>query len=452
MRRARVFRVLGVPLACCLFVACGDGDVVSSPGESWQAQLEALGYVSAVPAEGQSDTSGVTVYDRERAYPGLNLFNSRNESVAKLMAMDGRIVHRWQSDVKGAAARRFQQLLPDQRADYFDGWNHIELAANGDLLAIGSHHMLLRLDWDSRVLWKLDISAHHDLAVAPNGDIHVLTDGMRSVQAGGRSVAFQDNYVVTVSPDGQMIGEWSLYDAFRERASIERKLAELGMAQEQDAQSGSTGDASDHERLYRAAIRGEFGEHADVKNLLLHAKREDIFHANSIQLLREHPSLWEAGDFLLTIKKLNSIAVIDRETRTVKWTWGEGELQKPHHATQLEDGSILIFDNGVSRRYSRVLKLDPRKREIIWSYRADPPRDFFSKARGGAQELGNGNVLIAETDKGRAFEVTPTGEIVWEFYNDIWRDRRGKQKRGAIYRMTRVDADALPDLVDAPES
>lgn len=450
-RTPRLICACFASLLCSSFVGCGDAPAPSSPGESWQAELEALGYISSVPAQGPADLVGVTVDDRSRTYPGLNLYNSRNESIAKLMAMDGRIVHRWESDAQGETARRFRQLLPDERSDYFDGWNHIELMDNRDLLAIGSHHMLLRLDWDSNVLWKRDISAHHDLAVAPNGEIHVLTDGIRSVEVAGRSVAFQDNYVVTLSPDGEIRGKWSLYDAFREDASIARKLERLGAAQHQELRDASAGGEVAHEGLYLEAIRGDFGQHSDVKNLLFHGKREDVFHTNSIQLLREHPELWREGDFLLTIKKLNSIAVIDRFTRKVAWRWGEDELQKPHHATQLADGSILVFDNGVGRRFSRVLKLDPQTREIIWSYLADPPEDFFSKARGGAQELPNGNVLIAETDKGRAFEVTPEGEIVWEFYNDVWRDRRGKEKRGAIYRMTRVDPDVLPTPPTASE-
>jgi hypothetical protein len=29
----------------------------------------------------------------------------------------------------------------------------------------------------------------------------------------------------------------------------------------------------------------------------------------------------------------------------------------------------------------------------------------------------NDNALITESDNGRAFEVTPDGTIVWEFYN-----------------------------------
>ena len=31
--------------------------------------------------------------------------------------------------------------------------------------------------------------------------------------------------------------------------------------------------------------------------------------------------------------------------------------------------------------------------------------------------LENGNILLAETDAGRAFEVTPDGTVVWEVLN-----------------------------------
>lgn len=36
---------------------------------------------------------------------------------------------------------------------------------------------------------------------------------------------------------------------------------------------------------------------------------------------------------------------------------------------------------------------------------------------GKQQPLENGNILIAEADGGRAFEVTRDGEVVWEFIN-----------------------------------
>ena len=61
----------------------------------------------------------------------------------------------------------------------------------------------------------------------------------------------------------------------------------------------------------------------------------------------------------------------------------------------------------------------------------------FPRRGGSAQRLPNGNTLIAETDRGHAFEVTKDGEIVWEFYTPV-EVRWGIEGRPAIYRMTRV--------------
>jgi len=81
----------------------------------------------------------------------------------------------------------------------------------------------------------------------------------------------------------------------------------------------------------------------------------------------------------------------------------------------------------------------PPTQKIVWQYNSDPPEDFFSISRGGCQELPNGNILIAETNKGRAFEVTPHGEIVWEYYDEVLKNENGEIERGAIYRMTRLE-------------
>ena len=38
--------------------------------------------------------------------------------------------------------------------------------------------------------------------------------------------------------------------------------------------------------------------------------------------------------------------------------------------------------------YSRVVEVDPRRGEIVWQYRADPPESFFSGSRGGTPPVG----------------------------------------------------------------
>ena len=129
------------------------------------------------------------------------------------------------------------------------------------------------------------------------------------------------------------------------------------------------------------------------------------------------------------------------------------ELDLPHHASLLENGNILLFDNGTSRKYSRVLEVNPGTEKIEWEYKAPNPESFYSETRGAAQRLPNGNTLITESHKGRVFEVTPDKEIVWEFYNPQIQTVRNKKtdkkekKRATIYRMSRIfDWEKYPQL------
>jgi len=60
---------------------------------------------------------------------------------------------------------------------------------------------------------------------------------------------------------------------------------------------------------------------------------------------------------------------------------------------------------------------------------------------GGVQDLPNGNILITESTKGHAFEITRDGAIVWEFYNPDLNEVR--DRRASIYRMRRIPFDFL---------
>jgi hypothetical protein len=100
----------------------------------------------------------------------------------------------------------------------------------------------------------------------------------------------------------------------------------------------------------------------------------------------------------------------------------------------LENGHIIVFDNGVRRKYSRVVEVDPLSKAIVWQYISEPPEDFYSGTKGSAQRLPNGNTLICESNKGHVFEVTRGGEIVWEWINPA--SEKGRLIH--IYRMIRV--------------
>jgi hypothetical protein len=75
----------------------------------------------------------------------------------------------------------------------------------------------------------------------------------------------------------------------------------------------------------------------------------------------------------------------------------------------------MLFDNRGPGRFSSVRIYDPASMEMVWEYRGSVDRPFYSKTNGTAQHLSNGNILITESDSGRAFEVNRRKRIVWEF-------------------------------------
>ena len=63
----------------------------------------------------------------------------------------------------------------------------------------------------------------------------------------------------------------------------------------------------------------------------------------------------------------------------------------------------------------------------------------------------NGNTLITDSMTGRAFEVTPEGETVWEYFDSRIRRRNFRVERATIYRMMRIPLWPLEDDVAAEE-
>ena len=126
----------------------------------------------------------------------------------------------------------------------------------------------------------------------------------------------------------------------------------------------------------------------------------------------------DGSTFLISFRVLDTVALVDRASGEFSWKWGPGIISHQHHPTYLDNGNVLLLDNGSHRRglsYSRVVEVDPSTSRIVWEYEGSPRFSFFTHFTGGAQRLPNGNTLISEGQPGRIFEVTPSGEIVWEF-------------------------------------
>ena len=101
-------------------------------------------------------------------------------------------------------------------------------------------------------------------------------------------------------------------------------------------------------------------------------------------------------------------------------------------------GNILVFNNGVGRpggSYSSVDEFAPPvdesgdysldagsaygPDELVWTYIADPPGDFYASFISGAQRLPNDDTLVCYGPQGTFFETTQDGTIVWEYVSPV---------------------------------
>ena len=141
--------------------------------------------------------------------------------------------------------------------------------------------------------------------------------------------------------------------------------------------------------------------------------REQWLHQNALSLTAD-------GDLLVSFRQIDTVGIVDRATGRFSWKWGPGEISHQHHPTWQPNGTVLLFDNGPHRggaTYSRVIEVDPETDRVVWEYKGDPAISFYSYHISGAERQPNGNTLICEGAPGRIFEVTPDGDIVWEYVN-----------------------------------
>ena len=351
-------------------------------------------YVDVAPVGDEGD--GLTTFDRDRSSPGYSLYANLRSCTAQLINAQGEAVHSWQTT--------------ECRS-----WRRVELTANGELIVVGSERknagLLMLLSWQSEVLWRRSLSAHHDVELSSPGEISVLTRRVHVVEPIRPDSAIKDSIITVIGlSDGETLAEGSIGEMLGAAPSIYS--------------------------FEQAAMR------SDLTALM------DPLHCNSLQRLDSaelaaRDPIYTVGNYVVTCRHIDTVAILDWQQQRVVWAWGPGELSGPHEGTVLPNGNILLLDNGLGREFSRVIELDPLRHEIVWEYRASPESAFHTPTRGTAQRLPNGNTLVAESARGRAFEITSDGDIVWEYFNPS----RGRRKRELITRIKRYEPAFIEPLL-----
>jgi outer membrane protein assembly factor BamB len=197
-------------------------------------------------------------------------------------------------------------------------------------------------------------------------------------------------------------------------------------------------------------------DHLDPETFPLqpHYPREHWPLINSVYPLQD-------GNILASLRSVSAVIIISRATGAVIWHLDATVVAQQHCASELADGSILIFDNGTFRHhesatYSRVIQVDRATKNVVWEYRDAHPMTFFTPFMGGAQRLPNGNTLVTEAAFGRIFEVTSEGRLCWEYVNPEFADYTGldaKEIEGyfgypanAVFRAYKYTPEQIPWL------
>ncbi|MFQ5347378.1 MAG: arylsulfotransferase family protein [Rhodothalassiaceae bacterium] len=362
-------------------------------GKAFTAYLNYGSYLGIAPTRwlrpAHLPGEGVTVADPARMQPGLTFMTSLfDEKVAmQLVDEEGKVVHRWidtpswfTNEIHGAVP------LPD-----------------GSVVFSRADNGLRRIDKCGREMWHLDRTTHHSVFLSEDDQTlwvsarRVLKEKDREELAHlpGIVPPFTEEMALQVSLDGKVLRE----------ISLPRILYEAGL----------------EGLMLPTGVDG-------IRNV-----DHEVTHLNDVEVLQRKDAaafpMFEPGDLLVSFRNTNLLFVFNPDTGAVKWHQ-TGPWIRQHDPDFRPDGLISVFDNrkddtatGSILGGSRILAVDPATGEVRELYRGSAAHPFFTNVLGKHQLLANGNILVSSGYQGRVFEVTPAGDIVWEYINRYDADR-----------------------------
>lgn len=260
----------------------------------------------------------------QRSYRGYTLLAAnRGGRHAHLIDLAGQVCHRWHHP-EGIA---YGYLLPNghllfRSAPPRPGSGETEVGG-------GQSRSLIELDWDNRVVWEYrspDLYLHHDFARLPNGNTLILlwtpipAELTAQVQGGFRTdhdpAQMYGDVVQEITPSGEVVWQWNSWEFLDVTEDV------------------------------ICPLEG----------------RKEWTHQNALNLTPE-------GDLLVSYRQTSTVGIVDRASGAFKWKWGPGQVYHQHHPTWLDNGRVMLFDNGCHRRgapsHSRIIEVDPADRKSV---------------------------------------------------------------------------------------
>jgi Arylsulfotransferase (ASST) len=348
-----------------------------------------------------TDRTETVVSHRPSAFSeGLTLVSGLTKEgnlEVKVLTRDGEALHRW-------------------RIDWFDGFwpdpshipaedlprkrpatiiNGIALLKNGDLVVNLDLLGMVRVGLCGNVVWRLPYQTHHALHVDETENIWVAGQKRireRAPDLPGYQPPFVEFTVLKVTPGGDIVREISIVEVL-----TKNKLHGLLYMSPKDTWSDN----------WSMEVSG------------------DTLHLNAVELFPSHlqPGIFEAGDVMISLRNINAVMVFNPDTLHIKYL-SIGKVVRQHDPHFVDGTSISIFDNNnvapaSHAPQSRIVVVDARNDHMHVRYAGSSEQPFYTGILGKHQWLPNGNMLITESVKGRAFEIDPEGKLVWEYFHVV---------------------------------
>jgi hypothetical protein len=359
----------------------------------------------------------IPVYDHDKdALTLLTGVDKDRGQFAKVVGGDGSVIHQWDIDwFKIWADTPLTHTPKDKhpRSRPGAGIHGALLLDNGDLVFNFDFLGTVRLDVCGHVVWKLPYSTHHSIYRDENKVLWIPATRWHYKTLPGfpeHRPPIGEAMILKVSEEGELLEEISVLDLLNE--------------------NGLQG------LLYMSDTK--------VKGDALYLNDVEIFPGS----MKE--GALKAGDIMVSLRDINTVLIFDGEDRKIKHKI-VGEFVRQHDPDFIDGDTISVFDNkhlvprtgrrnvpGEEIYTSRVLTRPLEGSGSHVSYSGPKDRPFYTDEQGKHQRLGNGNILITESGRGRAFEVDPEGRIVWQYVN-----RAGKRHAGLL-----TEAQRLPDKYD----
>lgn len=348
--------------------------------------------------------SGVVAYDPDQAFDGLTLVQGilPGGPQVRLIDMDGNEIHRWKVDFFNIWDNP-KHIVPAENVPTSDlNYHTMGFVAHrdGSLVAIVGDKGAVKLDRCGAVEWKLDRMVHHSVTLAADGGY----------------------WIPAHTPADQLDAE--LLPVGMSREDVLQKLANVEKGQNPD------------NTLLKIDRNGKIEKEFSVMHALFDAGLEaaihdgrtadelDPVHLNDIEIVT--PALAakiagvDSGDLLISLRNMSMLAILDQDDGSLKWH-KRGPWVRQHDPDITPDGRIELFNNrsveltSFFTEGSQILSFDPASNETEVLFPKGKKDRFSTWIMGAHQHLANGNRLIVESTKGRVFEVTASGDVVWSY-------------------------------------